>query len=65
MKIRLEPGRCAGHAQCYAVDPDMFPIDDAGYCILEPHDVAPADLATARRGVEACPELALVLEEDG
>jgi ferredoxin len=64
MKVRLERSKCVGHAQCYAVDPDLFPIDDAGYSILEEHEVKPEDEAQTRDGVAACPELALVLEED-
>jgi ferredoxin len=63
MKVRLEQSRCVGHAQCYAVDPELFPIDDSGYSILEAHDVKPGDEANTREGVAACPELALVLEE--
>lgn len=63
MKIRLDSERCVGHAQCYAVDPDMFPVDDAGYCVLEAHVVNAGDEEVARAGVQACPEQALVLEE--
>ena len=37
--------------QCYAVDP-------------EPHDVQPVVEAMTRDGVAACPEMALILEED-
>jgi ferredoxin len=64
MKVRLEQSRCVGHAQCYATDPDLFPIDDSGYSTLEDHEVDPADEQTVRNGVAACPELALTLEED-
>ncbi|MDT5291667.1 MAG: hypothetical protein QOF88_6556 [Mycobacterium sp.] len=64
MKVRLEQSKCVGHAQCYAVDPDLFPIDDSGYSILEAHDVRPGDEQPTRDGVAACPELALILEED-
>lgn len=64
MKIRLEREKCAGHALCYGVDPDLFPIDDEGYSILEPHAVDPADEQTLREGVAACPERALILDED-
>lgn len=53
-----------GHAQCYSADPELFPIDDDGYSILEPHDVKPGDEARTRDGVASCPELALILEED-
>lgn len=63
MKVRLEQSKCVGHAQCYAVDPDLFPIDASGYSILEAHDVRPEDEQKVRDGVAACPELALTLEE--
>jgi ferredoxin len=65
VKIRVDNTKCAGHAQCYAVDPNLFPLDDAGYSILEPHHVKPEDADVTREGVAACPEQALILEEDG
>jgi ferredoxin len=64
MKVHLERSKCAGHAQCYAVDPDLFPIDEEGYSTLQDHDVAAGDEQATRDGVNACPELALILEED-
>ncbi|AGZ48882.1 MULTISPECIES: ferredoxin [Mycobacterium] len=64
MKVRLERSRCVGHAQCYAVDPELFPIDESGYSILEEHQVRPEDAQLTRDGVAACPEMALILDED-
>jgi ferredoxin len=64
MKVRLEQSRCVGHAQCFAVDPDIFPIDEAGNSILEEHEVAPADAQVTRDGVASCPEMALLLDEE-
>jgi ferredoxin len=64
MKVRLETAKCVGHAQCYAVSPELFPIDDDGYSVLRPHLVKPEDEQETRDGVAACPELALVLEAD-
>jgi ferredoxin len=64
MRVRLERSRCVGHAQCYGVDPDLFPIDDMGYSILEDHDVAPGDEQRTRDGVAACPEEALTLDAE-
>lgn len=64
VKVRLEQSRCVGHAQCYAVDPDLFPIDESGYSILEEHRVRPEDEQPTRDGVASCPEMALVLFED-
>lgn len=64
MKIRLERTRCAGHAQCYAMDPDIFPIDDEGYSIMADHDVPADEESATRDGAAACPELALIIEEN-
>lgn len=64
MKVRLEQAKCVGHAQCYAVSAELFPIDDSGYSILEAHEVRPEDEALTRDGAAACPELAIILEED-
>jgi ferredoxin len=64
MKVRLEMSRCVGHAQCYAVDPEIFPIDESGYSTLQEHEVAPQDEAVTRDGVASCPEMALLLDED-
>jgi ferredoxin len=64
VKVRLEQSKCAGHALCYAVDPDLSPIDDSGYSVLEEHEVKPGDEQVTRDGAAACPELALALQED-
>lgn len=64
MRVRLEQSKCVGHAQCYAVDPDLFPIDESGYSILEEHEVRPGEKQSTRDGVASCPEMALILEED-
>ncbi|CDO88738.1 ferredoxin [Mycobacterium triplex] len=64
MRVRLEKSKCVGHAQCYAVDPKLFPIDESGYSILEEHEVSAEDAELTRDGVASCPEMALVLDED-
>ena len=64
MRVRLEKSKCVGHAQCYAVDPDLFPIDESGYSILEEREVRPEDVQLTCDGVASCPEMALVIEED-
>jgi ferredoxin len=63
MRVRLEKAKCVGHAQCYAADPDLFPLDDMGYSILEEREVVPGDEEATRAGVAACPELAVILED--
>ncbi|MCV7165758.1 ferredoxin [Mycobacterium stomatepiae] len=64
MRVRLEKSKCVGHAQCYAVDPDLFPIDESGYSILEEREVPPDEVELTRDGVASCPEMALVIDED-
>jgi ferredoxin len=64
MKVRLDRATCVGHAQCYAIDQNLFPVDDGGYSTLQEREVEPKDIAIVRTGVGACPELALVLEDD-
>jgi ferredoxin len=64
VRVRLEKSKCVGHAQCYAVDPDLFPIDESGYSILEEYEVPPEDAELIRDGVASCPEMALVIEDD-
>ncbi|ETB17513.1 ferredoxin [Mycobacterium avium 09-5983] len=64
MKIRLDRSICAGHAQCYAVDPDLFPLDDDGYSILVERTVEPGDEQVTRDGAGICPERALIIEDD-
>ena len=63
MKVRVDNSKCMGHAQCYAVDPGLFPIDDAGYSTLQTHEVRPEDEEVVRLGVAVCPECALILED--
>jgi ferredoxin len=63
VKVRLEQSKCVGHAQCYAVDPDLFPIDESGYSILQERVVRPEEEQVTRDGVASCPEMALILEE--
>jgi len=63
MKVRLDQSKCVGHAQCYAVDPELFPIDDSGYSILEDREVEPGDEQVTWNGAAACPELAITIEE--
>jgi ferredoxin len=30
MKVKLDRPSCVGHAQCYAVSPDLFPLTTMG-----------------------------------
>jgi ferredoxin len=64
MRVRLLEGKCSGHAQCYAVDERLFPIDEMGYSTVTVSPIRSDDEEQARRGVAACPERVLVIEHD-
>jgi ferredoxin len=64
MKIVANRKRCAGHARCAAVADQLFELDGNGYIGFEEKHVSPGFEELARRGVRACPERALKLEED-
>ena len=58
-EIRIDKVKCQGHALCYATDPELFPLDDAGYSALTTTTISQGDKATAVRGAAACPERAI------
>jgi ferredoxin len=65
IRLRINPIACEGHALCAELLPELIRLDDWGYPILEPAEVSPELLGLADRAVDACPTLALLLEEDG
>jgi ferredoxin len=63
MIINFDRDLCRGHAQCAAAAPDVYPLDDSGYCDLPAHSEVSADLADqARRGARQCPEEAITTQ---
>ena len=65
MKIRVNPIECLGHGLCAEILPERIRLDEWGYPIIDDGPV-PAHLeALARRAADACPTLALLLEDEG
>lgn len=62
-RLRVNPITCDGHALCADLLPELIRLDDWGYPIIDDPEVAPELLVLARRAVNACPTLALMLEE--
>lgn len=62
--VRIDRIRCDGHGLCAELLPEMIRLDDWGYPIVEPVEVPRELLGLARRAVDACPTLALLLEDD-
>ena len=61
--LRVNPIACTAHGMCAELLPEIIRLDPWGYPILS-SPVVPGPLADhARRAVQACPALALLLEE--
>jgi ferredoxin len=61
--LRINPIMCEAHGLCAELIPELIRLDDCGYPILNQSEV-PIELERlARRAADACPTLALILEE--
>ena len=64
MKVKVEEGRCQGHARCFAEAPDVYVLDEFGYNTTDVDHVPEHLKEQARRGALACPEQALRIIEE-
>jgi ferredoxin len=63
MRITVDHDICSGHGRCAAVAPDVYTLDDAGFCAVTTLDVEPELAAAARTGANNCPERAITIED--
>ncbi len=64
MKIKVDRKVCAGHALCAAKAPDVYQLDDDGYCSSDGATVPADKIEQAKFGAAYCPERAIVLIDD-
>jgi ferredoxin len=62
--LRVNWIECEAHGVCAELLPELIHLDDWGYPIVDPKPVPNELLKHARRAVQACPTLALLLGED-
>lgn len=60
-RLRVNWIACEAHGMCAELFPERITLDDWGYPILDDQPIGPELEAHARRAVDACPTLALVL----
>ncbi|MGH3634210.1 ferredoxin [Mycobacterium sp.] len=64
MKVRVDPERCQGHAQCVMIAPDSFVLDDIdGHSSAVTEDVPPEQESKVREAAQSCPEQAIIITE--
>jgi ferredoxin len=64
VRVRVNPIMCEAHGLCAELLPELIRLDDWGYPIVDDSEVPRELLGLAERAVDACPTLALLLEED-
>jgi ferredoxin len=64
MKVTVDRDLCSGHAMCAAAGPDVYVLDEFGYCSLAPGTpVPPEHESQALAGARACPERAIAVDD--
>lgn len=59
MRVEVDPNICEGHGQCNAVAPEIYDLDEDGYCLIRNPDVPPELETAATEGAFACPVQAI------
>ena len=62
-RLRVDPIACTAHGMCAELLPELIELDPWGYPILLSPVVPPSVMDHARRAVDACPTMALLMEE--
>jgi ferredoxin len=62
-RLRVNPIACTGHGVCAELLPELIELDPWGYPILWSPAIPVDVLEHAKRAVDACPTLALIMEE--
>jgi ferredoxin len=63
VKVRVDQQLCTGHARCNVLAPEVYELDDNGYCAVDELEVPPGLEAQARTGAAGCPERAITIIE--
>lgn len=64
MRIKVDRALCAGHALCAIKAPDLYELDEDGFCISDGREVPRDREDDAVRGATSCPEHTIRLIED-
>lgn len=62
MKVRVDRALCTGVGNCEAIAPSVFKLDKANKAVLV--DPKSVDDKTLMDAAEACPENAIIIEDD-
>lgn len=63
MRVEVDTSKCVGHGMCNATAPEVYDLDDDGYCLIKVAEVAAALQKQAREGADSCPEQAITVTD--
>jgi ferredoxin len=61
VRVEVDLNICEGHGQCNAVAPEIYDLDDGGYCLIRNPEVPPGREPQAEEGARACPVQAITV----
>lgn len=64
MRARVNPIRCVAHGLCAELLPERIRLDQWGYPIIDHPELSPDLREHAQRAADACPTLALLLDQE-
>jgi ferredoxin len=64
MKVRVDPGICAGFSVCLGLCPEVFELHDDGYAIVKVGEVPPELEDAVRTAVNQCPSNAISISDE-
>jgi len=62
VRIVLDESRCAGRGICHYEAPDVYQLDERGFCTIRELQVPVHQEESAEMGAHACPEQAILLD---
>ena len=63
-RLRVNMIECEAHGVCAELFPERVSLDEWGYPIIDDEPIPHALLSHARRAVQNCPKLALLLTDE-
>lgn len=57
----VDEGKCSGHGICHYEAPDVYQLDDRGFCTIRELLVPDHHMESAEMGANACPEQAITI----
>jgi ferredoxin len=61
--VDVDRDRCQGHGLCSIAAPEIYELDDDGYCVTGRVELPADQLTQARGGAMNCPEMAITVTE--